>query len=263
MADRVTIAVSEGIADVRFNRPDRLNALDIEQFQAIVDAIAQISARSDIRCVVLSGEGRAFCAGIDLAALSDGDAFGELTERTHGDTNLFQQAAWGWRQMPVPVIAAVNGFALGAGCQIMLGADIRICAPDAEVSIMEMRWGLVPDVAGMALMRGLVREDVQRDIVLTGRRIPAGEAREIGLVTRVADNPHAAAMEMARSIAASSPDAVRAAKRLFNQPWDMTDRDLLMAEAREQQALLHSASHSEAVRAGLEKRSPVFADPDI
>lgn len=262
MTERVVMTVTDGVADVRFNRADKLNALDRDQFEAIVETIATIEARSDIRCVVLSGEGRAFCVGLDLASLSDGSAIGDLMPRTHGDTNLFQQAALGWRRLPIPVIAAVRGFAFGGGCQIMLGADVRIAAPDAEVSVMEMRWGLVPDVAGMALMRGLVRDDHLRDIVLTGRRIAAAEARELGLVTQVEDDPLAAALAMARTIAASSPDAVRAAKRLFNLPWETPTADVLLAESREQQTLLRSANHEEAVRAGLEKRAPLFRDPD-
>ena len=262
MTDRVVMEVREGVADVRLNRPDKLNALDEGQYRAIADTIAAIGARSDIRCVVLSGEGRAFSVGIDLGRLADSPALRDLMPRTHGEANLFQQSAWGWRTLRVPVIAAVHGYAFGAGCQLMLGADVRIAAPATEVSIMEMRWGLIPDVAGMALLRGLVREDHLRDIILTGRRIKADEAAAIGLVTRVADDPHAEAMAMARDIAGSSPDAVRAAKRLLNLPWETDNASLLLAESAEQQALLASANHQEAVRAGLEKRPPVFSDPE-
>lgn len=260
VTDRVTMTVAGGVADVRFNRPDKLNAVDEAQFRAIAATIDEIANRPDIRCVVLSGEGRAFCVGVDLEALASSSALRDLMPRTHGDANLFQYCAWGWRQLPVPVIAAVRGFAFGAGCQIMLGADVRFATRDAEVSVMEMRWGLVPDVAGMALMRGLVRDDHLRDIVLSGRRVSAPEACELGLVTHLADDPHAAAMAMARSIAESSPDAVRAAKRLFNLDWETPDADVLLAESHEQEALLASDSHAEAVRAGQEKRPPIFQD---
>lgn len=258
--DRVVMTVSDGVADVRLNRPEKLNALDELQYQAINETIAAIAARRDIRCVVLSGEGRAFSVGIDLGRLAESTELRNLMPRAHGDANVFQQSAWGWRTLPVPVIAAVHGYALGAGCQIMLGADVRIVAPEAEVSVMEMRWGLVPDVAGMALMRGLVREDRLREIVFTGRRIRGAEAVELGLATRTDDDPRAAALELARGIAGSSPDAVRAAKRLLNLPWESSDAEVLLAESREQQVLLASANHQEAVRAGQEKRRPVFRD---
>ncbi|MCK9541898.1 MAG: crotonase/enoyl-CoA hydratase family protein [Novosphingobium sp.] len=245
--DRVLLTVSDGVADVRFNRPDKLNALDEEQFRAIAAVIAELETRPDVRCVVVSGKGRAFSVGIDLNRLADSPALRDLMPRTHGEANLFQNAAWGWRTLPVPVIAAVHGYAFGAGCQIMLGADVRIAAPDAQLSVMEIRWGLVPDVAGIALMRGLVRDDRLRDIVFTGRRIGGDEAVETGLATRLAADPHAAAMEMARGIAASSADAVKAAKRLLNLPWGTGDAEILLAESREQQSLLASPAHRAAV----------------
>lgn len=259
-SDRVVMRVEDGVADVRLNRPEKLNALDEAQYEAINRTIATIEARRDIRCVVLSGEGRAFSVGIDLTRLSESEAIRDLMPRAHGDANIFQQSAWGWRTLSVPVIAAVHGYAFGAGCQLMLGADMRIIAPEAEVSVMEMRWGLVPDVAGMALMRGLVREDHLRDIVFTGRRIRGEEAVTLGLATRTADDPHAAAMAVAKEIAGSSPDAVRAGKRLMNLPWESSNAQILLEESREQQILLASENHHEAVRAGQEKRPPVFHD---
>ncbi|KMS53237.1 crotonase/enoyl-CoA hydratase family protein [Sphingobium cupriresistens] len=257
---RVVMTVTDGVADVRFNRPDKLNALDEAQFHAVAAIIAQIGARRDIRCVVLSGEGRAFSVGVDLDSLAHAPALRNLMPRTHGIANLFQQAAWGWRTLPVPVIAAVHGYALGAGCQIMLGADIRFCAPDTDISVMEMRWGLVPDVAGMALLRGLVRQDHLREIIFTGRRYKGAEAEKIGLVTHLAADPHAEAIAMANEIAASSPDAMRAAKRLLNLPWETTQADMLLAESREQEVLLASDHHAEAVDAGRNKRAAVFRD---
>lgn len=255
---RVLMTVMDGVADVRLNRPDKLNAIDEALFRAIADTIANIAARRDIRCVVLSGEGRAFSVGVDLDSLANAPALRDLMPRTHGVANLFQQCAWGWRTLPVPVVAAVHGYAFGAGCQIMLGADIRFCAPDTDISVMEMRWGLIPDVAGMALLRGLVREDRLREIIFTGRRYTGTEAAEIGLITHLATDPHAEAMAMARAIADSSPDAMRAAKRLLNLPWGISDGDLLLEESREQEVLLASDNHVEAVRAGRDKRVPEF-----
>lgn len=254
------MVVTDGVADVRLNRPEKLNALDEAQYHAIAQTIAAIEARRDIRCVLLSGEGRAFSVGIDLDRLSNSPALRDLMPRTHGEANLFQHSAWGWRTLPVPVIAAIHGYAFGAGCQMMLGADIRIAAPDTQISIMEMRWGLVPDVAGMALARNLIRDDVLREIVLTGRRMTGTEAATLGLVTRVSDDPYAAAMALAREIASSSPDAVRAAKRLLNLDWETPNADVLLAESCEQEKLLASDNHREAVAAGREGRPPAFSD---
>lgn len=258
--ERVTMSVTDGVADVRLNRPEKLNAVDEAQFAAIAAVIAEIGERSDIRCVVLSGAGRAFCVGVDLDRLSDSPALRDLMPRTHGAANLFQNSAYGWRTLPVPVIAAVHGYAFGAGCQIMLGADMRIVAPDAEISVMEIRWGLVPDVAGMALMRGLVRDDHQRELVLTGRKVKGAEAVALGLATRVSEDPLAEALKVAHAIAASSPDAVRAAKRLLHLPFTTSDADILLEESREQQILMAGANHAEALRAGRDGRAAVFTD---
>lgn len=261
MADRrITIAIEAGIADVRLARPEKINACDRAMFEAIAGAIESLAATPGLRCVVLSGEGRGFCVGIDLETLAGDPALRELAPRTHGDANFVQHAAWGWRNLPVPVIAAVHGFAFGAGFQIMLGADIRIAAPDAELSMMEIRWGLVPDMAGIALLRGLVRDDVAREIIFTGRRLSGEEAAGLGIVTRIAPDPHREAMALARTIAGSSPMAVRAAKRLLNIGPDVDAQAILLAESVEQDKLLASADHAEALAAGREKRAPRFED---
>lgn len=248
--ERVTMTVADGVADVRFNRPDKLNALDEAQYEAINARIDEIAARDDVNCVVLSGEGRAFCVGIDLSRLGSSPDLHNLMPRTHGEANQFQQSAWGWRTLPVPVIAAVHGYAFGAGCQIMLGADLRIVAPDAQLSVMEIRWGLAPDVAGMALARGLIRQDHLRDLVFTGRRVSGQEAVDLGLASRVAADPREAALALAREIASSSGEALRAAKRLCNLPAATSDAEVLLEESREQEALLASEGHREAVRKG-------------
>ncbi|WP_298196212.1 crotonase/enoyl-CoA hydratase family protein [Novosphingobium sp.] len=258
--DRVVMTVRDGIAEVRLNRPDKLNAVDEAQFRAIAATLDDLAGRTDVRCVVLSGEGRAFCGGVDLQSLAGLPGLNDLAERTHGEANLFQHVCWGWRQLPMPVIAAVHGYAFGAGCQIMLGADIRILAPDAEVSMMEIRWGIVPDMAGFALARGLVRDDHLRELIFTGRRVKADEALAIGLATHLSADPLGQAMELAARIAASSPDAVRAAKRLCNLPWETADAAVLLAEAREQQTLMRSDNHREALRAAAEGRAPRYRD---
>ena len=219
--------------------------------------------------VVLSGEGRAFCAGLDMgrfAAMKEsggnGIAGGEkrdLTARTHGLANFPQQAVWGWRQLPVPVIAAIQGVAFGGGFQLALGADMRLLAPDARMSIMEIKWGLVPDMAGTPILASLVRDDILRELTYTGRIFSAQEALSYGLATRICDDPRAAAFDLAREIAGKSPDAIRAAKRMLNN-LSVDPGPALLAELVEQQKLLGSPNQTEAVRANMEKRAPRFAD---
>jgi enoyl-CoA hydratase/carnithine racemase len=260
MTERVTISVENGVADVKFARADKLNALDQGQFEAVCAAIDRLAAMKDVRCVVLSGEGRGFCAGVDLDSLASNPALRDLMPRSHGQANVFQQVAWGWRALPVPVIAAVHGMAFGAGFQIMLGADIRIATADAQLSMMEVRWGLAPDVGGIALLRGLVRGDVARELTYTARKMSGDEAFALGIVTHVDADPHGRAMTLARAIAANSPDAVRASKRLFNLASDAGSGEILLAESREQQVLLASANHAETIAAARERRVAVFTD---
>ena len=255
---RVSIAIEDHVADVRLTRPDKLNALDPAMFAALIDAIAQLEAVPGLRAVVLSGEGRGFCAGLDRASMASGGSGMDLAARTHGLANDFQQVAWGWRTLPFPVIAAVHGVAFGGGLQIASGADIRIVAPDARLSAMEMKWGIVPDMAGHALWRGNVRDDVLRELIYTAREFGAEEALALGFVTRIAADPHAEAMALARAIAGRNPDAVRAAKRLANLETDAGA--VLLAESHEQAALLRSPNQIEAVMANMQKRMPSFTD---
>ena len=198
---RVTIAIENGVADVRLNRADKMNALDRAMLDGIAEVGAHLKALSGLRAVVLSGEGRAFCAGLDIASFgAEGMGSMALLERTHGTSNLFQHVAMVWREMPVPVIAAVHGTCFGGGLQIALGADIRMAAPGTRLSIMEIKWGLVPDMGGFVLTRGLVRGDVLRELTYSGRVVDATEAQALGLVTQVCDDPYGNAMTMAREI---------------------------------------------------------------
>lgn len=261
MTDRVTISIDAGVADVRFNRPDKMNALDPAMFAGIEAALAQLRETPGLRAVVLSGEGRAFCAGLDMASFANiGADAGDITDRTHGISNLFQYVSMGWRELPVPVIAAVHGVAFGGGFQIMLGSDIRIAAPDTRMSIMEIKWGLVPDMGGIALLRTLTRDDVARELTYTGRQVGAEEAAALGLVTRVSADPMAEAMALAREIAGKSPDAVRGAKRLFNAAADDDAAAILVAESVEQLKVMRTPNQVEAVMANMQKRAPVFRD---
>jgi enoyl-CoA hydratase/carnithine racemase len=265
--DRVTIEVAAGIAEVTLNRPDKLNALDPAMFKAIISAGEKLSRMAGLRAAVLSGAGRGFCAGLDketfasIAAGGARPAIGDLAQRTYGLANDFQQAAYVWRTLPVPVIAAIHGVALGGGFQIALGADIRYVAPDARLSILEIKWGLVPDMAGIALMRELARSDVIRELSLTGRVFSGAEALTYGFATSLNPDPLAAARAAAKEIAARSPDAVRALKRLLNMASDADSAAILLAESKEQAALIGSPNQVEAVRAGIEGREGRFLDP--
>jgi enoyl-CoA hydratase/carnithine racemase len=265
MNERVSITIAEGVADVRLARPDKMNALDPTMFHALSAAGTRLTTEAGLRAVVLSGEGRAFCAGLDMASFASMDAkeataLRDLKTRTHGLANLFQHVAWVWREVSVPVIAAVHGVAFGGGFQIMLGADMRYLAPDTKLSIMEIKWGLVPDMAGTLLMRSLARDDIVRELTYTGRVFTGTEAQQYGFATRLCDDPRATALETAREIAAKSSDAIRAAKRLLNAAPFSTAADSLMAESIEQQALIGSPNQLEAVYANMGKRAPRFAD---
>lgn len=260
MEQRVTITVADGIADVRLDRADKMNALDPAMFSGLNDAIAQLAGMRDVRVAVLSGAGRAFCAGLDMASMAGGGSGTDLAARSHGLANAAQHVAWGWRELPMPVIAAVHGVAMGGGFQLMSGADIRIADPATRLSIRETWWGLVPDMAGVALWRTLARDDVLRELTYTAREFSAAEALGFGFVTRLADDPHAAAMALAREIAGRNPAAVRASKRLYNLAADADAAAVLRAESAEQIALIRSPNQMEAVRANMEKRAPLFAD---
>jgi enoyl-CoA hydratase/carnithine racemase len=267
VSDRISVTVSDGVADVRLTRADKMNALDVAMFEALVDTSARLAGMKGLRAVVLSGEGRAVCAGLDLgrfAAMKEkgGDSTGgprDLAARTHGLANHSQQAVWGWRQLPVPVIAAVHGVAFGGGFQLALGADMRFLARDARMSIMEIKWGLVPDMAGTPILASLVRDDILRELTYTGRTFSAEEALSFGLATRICDDPRSVALAMAREIAGQSPDAIRAAKRMLNN-LSVDPAAALLAESVEQMKLMGSANQQEAVRANLEKREPKFID---
>lgn len=267
MKDRVSIDLRDGVADVRLIRADKMNALDNAMFEGIIEAGDRLREMKGVRCVVLSGEGKAFCAGLDMASFaamkdqSDGKSVTrDLPKRTHGIANRPQQCAWQWRTLPVPVIAAVHGVAFGGGFQIMLGADMRYATADARFSVMEIKWGLVPDLGGTQLMRHLVREDVARELTYTGRIFNGEEAQQLGIVTRVVADPRAAALETAKEIAAKSPDAIRAAKRLLNDAVAVDAATGLRAESVEQQKLIGSPNQLEAVMSNLQKRAANYKD---
>ena len=262
MNDRITISIEDHVAQVRMIRTDKINAIDLAMFEALVDAARQLGEMRGVRAVVLSGAGRGFCVGIDTDALTSIPALKDLLPRTHGAANLFQAAVWTWRQLPIPVIAAVHGFAFGGGFQLMLGADMRVIAPDAKLSLMEAKYALIPDMAGIGLLRNLVRDDIARDLIFTGRILTGTEGERLGLATRLAEDPLAEATAMAQAIARNSPRQLAVAKRLINRAADdaLTADALLLAEAELQMPLIAGDDHSEAVAAAREKRLPAYRD---
>lgn len=265
MGERVQVDISGGIADVRLTRADKMNALDDAMFTEIIAAGERLKNEAGVRAVVLSGEGRAFCAGLDMGnfgKMANGDRKGGLTDlpRTPGGANRAQQAAYVWREVPAPVIAAVHGVAFGGGFQIALGPDLRFVAADTRLSVMEIKWGLVPDMAGLVLLRGLVRDDVARELTYSGRVFSGEEAHQIGIATRVCTDPRAEALAFAAEVAGKSPHAIRAAKRLFNLAADADPRTIFKAETEEQVALIGSPNQIEAVMANMQKRKANFHD---
>ncbi|MET3381691.1 crotonase/enoyl-CoA hydratase family protein [Variovorax paradoxus] len=275
MTDRIEwTRHADGVVELQLARADKMNALDPAMFDALIEAGEALRDDKAVRAVVISGRGKAFCAGLDMASfermqqqgagsgvLGEGAAGADLLVRTHGISNAAQQVAMVWREVPVPVIAAVHGVAFGGGLQVALGADIRIVAPDTKLSVMEIKWGLVPDMAGMVLMRELARSDVVRELTFTGRIFSGEEALRIGFATRVTADPLAEALQMAHEIAGKSPDAIRAGKRLLNASASHSAAEMLLAESVEQKALIGSPNQVEAVKANIERRAPRFSAP--
>jgi enoyl-CoA hydratase/carnithine racemase len=257
---RVSIERRGPVAVVTLNRPEKRNALDPAAFEALDAAARELSADRDLRAVVLAAAGKSFCAGIDLMSFSAGEAvIRKLLSRRDGEAaNLAQRVGWGWRECPVPVIAALHGEVFGGGLQVALGADIRIARPDARLSVMEVRWGLIPDMSGSQTLRGLVRRDVALELAWTGRIVSGEEALALGLVTRLAEDPLAEALALAETIAGHSPDAVRGVKRLFNRAWECESREALALEAELQMRILGQPNQMEAVRAGMSGETPNF-----
>jgi enoyl-CoA hydratase/carnithine racemase len=275
MNERVTWTLTDGVADVRLNRADKMNALDPAMFEGLISVGDAIKRDPSVRAVVLSGEGRAFCAGLDfgsfqamtkapspvgeaesstpLPGISDVD--GRITHRG-------QQAVWVWQEIAVPVIAAVHGVALGGGCQIALGADLRFCTPDAQFSVLEIRWGLIPDMTGTHILSRLVGLDVAKELTFTGRMVAGTEAVSIGLATRVCPDPLTEALSVAAEIAQKSPHAIQAAKRLINQAHMASAADQFAAERSEIGRLIGSANQVESVGAFFEKRPAQFNNVD-
>jgi enoyl-CoA hydratase/carnithine racemase len=261
--ERVRIEVADHVATVALSRADKHNALDRAMFEAIIAAAERLSSEPGVRAVVLHGEGPSFCSGLDLASLISTDAGIDaiVAPLREEPPNWFQRTAYDWLRLPVPVIAAVHGNCFGGGLQIALAADIRIATPDARLSVMEVKWGLIPDMSITRTLPRLVGIDVAKELTFTGRLIDGAEAQRLGLVTRVTEDPLAAARELATEIASKSPDAIRGAKRLFNAAWTGLADETLALEAEIQSSLIGSPNQLAAVTAGLQKQPAQFTDP--
>ncbi|WP_319826236.1 crotonase/enoyl-CoA hydratase family protein [Thalassovita sp.] len=259
---RVSVEIENHIARVTLTRGDKMNALDMDMIEAIVAAGEGLIGNDDVRVVVLSGEGASFCAGLDVSnfgKFAGQDPLEMLVPRSHGQSNLFQRVCMVWRELEVPVIAAVQGVAFGGGIQLALGADVRFAHPDARFSVMEMKWGLVPDMGGMAVLPALVRSDVLRKLVYTADPVGAQDALAMGLVTELAEDPLAAAIALAEKLVLKSPSAIRAAKRLIAVAESgVGEAGILLAESREQAALIGKPHQMEAIMANMQKRVPNF-----
>lgn len=259
-APRVTTTIENHIAHVRMTRPEKMNAIDMAMFAGLVAAGQELAQNTEIRAIVLSGEGRSFCAGIDVSVLGGiGGNVQDITERTHEDCNIFQRAVMIWRDLKVPVIAAVHGVAYGGGFQIALGADIRIIHPAAKLSVMEIKWGICPDMGGTYLMGKLAREDVVRELTYTGRIFLGEEAKTLGFATHLSEDPLNAALAMANEIASKSPSAIAACKALINGSGGNSRAEQLLQEAQQQKDLLKGVHHKEAVMAGIANQPAVFS----
>jgi len=257
---RVTLSINDHIATVSLNRPEKYNGLDLEMLQALVRTAKAVKKNRDVRVVILRGEGKAFCAGLDFATVTKTPLKMLLAFTKFGikKTNLFQQACWAWRELPVPVIAVLHGYCYGGGLQLALAADFRIATPDCELSVMESKWGLIPDMTGTVTLRELEPMDVAKELAMTGRRFDAVEAKTLHLVTQVAERPEQAARALAGAILTRSPDAVSATKALFHSTRHAAEEQAFDRESSLQFKLLRGRNQGEAMAANLKKREPRF-----
>jgi enoyl-CoA hydratase/carnithine racemase len=264
--DRVCVRIgASGVATVTMVRADKHNALDQAMFEGLMNAAEQLADDTSVRAVVLHGEGKSFCSGLDIASFMAGRGGTDVLLARDGDrvANFAQRVTYDWSLVPAPVIAAIHGNCFGGGLQIALGADIRIAAPDAKLSIMEIKWGLVPDMGLTQTLPRLIPIDVAKELTFTGRIVSGSEAVELGLVTRTAEDPLSAALALADEIAQKSPDAVRAAKRLYDETWTSNDTAAaLVLESQLQTGLIGKPNQIAAVVAGMSGEQPVFADPE-
>jgi enoyl-CoA hydratase/carnithine racemase len=260
--ERVSVEIEGAVAVVTLNRGEKLNALDFPMFDALAAAGRRLSRDKSVRAVVLHGDGRAFCAGLDFSAVGKEPRrmFTSFLRRPFQSTNLFQEVCWTWRALPMPVIAVIHGVCYGGGLQIALGADFRIAAPDADLCVMEAKWGLIPDMTGTVTLTELLPLDVAKRLAITGEHLTGLQAQALGLVSSVSDDPLAAARELAETIAAQSPDAVAATKRALDTAWHSKPARTFRLERRLQFRLIRGVNHKIARKAGAAKQAPEYQD---
>ncbi len=256
----VTCTVIDGVAHVRLARPEKLNALTLQILDDLAATARTLRRDRTLRAVVLSGEGDAFCAGLDFAHVLKQPArvVTSFVPRPWRGTNTFQEACWAWRRLPVPVIAAVHGHCLGGGLQIALAADFRVATPDSQWSVLEGKWGIIPDMSGVRSLKELVGIDVAKKLTMTAEVVSGKEARDLGLVTSLDSDPVAAALEMAEQLKGRSPDQLAAAKRLFDDTWTAGPRYTFVRERVEQAWLLAARNTAVARKAAFARVVPEF-----
>lgn len=256
----IAVWIDGPIAHLQLARPEKLNAINTEILYELPQLAKRLKKDRRVRAVVLSAQGREFSAGIDI-----GDVFGKPANIARGmiavpfrHTNAFQEAFWALRKLPVPVIAAMHGRAYGAGAQLALAADIRIARPDIEMSIMEAKWGLIPDMSGSVALAQLVGIDVAKRLTMTAEKVSGTRAKDYGLVTELSDDPLRDAVALANEIATRSPDSVAAAKRLLDRVWQQAPGRAFGVERRLQIALILGRNSKIARSAGFKKQTPRF-----
>ncbi|KRF18853.1 enoyl-CoA hydratase [Nocardioides sp. Soil797] len=256
----VTCSVSDGIAHVRLNRPEKLNALTLQTLDELIGTARELRRDRTLRAVIVSGAGDAFCAGLDFASVMKKPTgiIGAFVPNPLLGTNKFQEACWAWRRLPVPVIAAVHGHCYGGGIQIALAADFRIATPDSQWSVLEGRWGLIPDMSGVRSLSEVVGIETAKRLTMTAQVLSGKEAHDVGLVGEIAADPVSAAENFAQELATKSPDALAAAKRLFNRSFTDSARRTFSRERAEQLFLLAAANTAKARTAAFKKVAPVF-----
>lgn len=258
MNDRVRIEIEPPSAYVRLNRADKHNALDLAMFDAIARSQRVVAADHDTRAVILCGEGVDFCTGLDVKALmKDRGAMRRLLWKwLPWRSNLAQRVSTGWRKLAIPVIAAVHGRCWGGGLQIALGADFRIAHPDSGFSIMESRWGLIPDMGGTLALREIVHRDQACALAMTARVITAEQALSIGLITEIHEQPMERAAELVDELANRSPDAIAAIKKLYDKSWTGGEGMALARETLYQLRVVSGRNQRIAVKRELGEDQP-------
>jgi len=245
VSGRVLLSVEGGIARVRLNRADKRNALDLAMFESIAATQRKVAADRTVRVVILEGAGEDFCSGLDVKSVmfNRGAMIRLGWKWLPWRANLAQQAGIGWRRMSVPVIAAIHGRCWGGGLQIALGADFRIAHPAASLSVMEGKWGLIPDMGGTLALRDLLSRDQAMYLAMTAEVLDAVSARRLGLVTATDAAFEKAATALAERLLERSPAALAAVKRLYRKGWNCPEGATLARETFYQWQVLQSANH--------------------